>query len=163
MKLGNVCKFYRSLTFHLNCNFLYKIFYFFYSNWCNGLIFFLLNILHCFIVAQYFDPTMSDTAVSLVKQLVLSGADLNIADNQGWRPIYQAAYGGNYGLYLYFKKKLSWLKGTDTVLAVIIKLIKIFSVLTKSKRLSLLNKFVKLVDELKRVFACDYLPTFSFH
>lgn len=49
-------------------------------------------------VAQYFDPSESSGAVSLVKRLVKSGADLNVGDNLGWRPIYQAAYGRNFEL-----------------------------------------------------------------
>ena len=48
-------------------------------------------------MVQYFDVDQSDGAVSLVKRLVTAGADLNASDNQGWTPIYQAAYGRNFG------------------------------------------------------------------
>ncbi|KAK7506161.1 hypothetical protein BaRGS_00002273 [Batillaria attramentaria] len=49
-------------------------------------------------VAQYFDPADSHAATGLVKRLVTAGADLNVPDSQGWRPIYQTAYGANFEL-----------------------------------------------------------------
>ena len=43
------------------------------------------------------DSCVDDKRLELVKHIVASGADLNVSDNEGWRPIYQAAHGGNEG------------------------------------------------------------------
>ena len=54
----------------------------------------------CFSVSHYFDMDNKRT-VSLVRKLVETGCDLNIADSQGWTPLYQSAFAGDLGTSSY--------------------------------------------------------------